>query len=495
MKPHRLKKKPVPLADRPRTVRPVQPDDARTGAIGAEIPAETVVQQLEALISDFMLNYPQHTQTIPLPRPGEATIVSFVRSMANSMSRKQERLEELHRDALETVRAEKQFLANMSHEVRTPMNGIFGMVNLLLEMDLSDEQRDYIETIHSSSELLLNVLNDVLDLSKLNAEKLNLHPRSFRMSSLIRDVAGIYQPAADKKNLQLITILDESIPDYLWGDDLRLKQVLSNLLSNAIKFTDSGGVSICVAPDPEGTIENDSLSVLFSVKDSGCGISQDDADRLFTPFSQVNNEHTYDRGGTGLGLSICQNLAGLMDGQISLESREGEGSTFHFAVKLQRASEEADGDEFRRNEKVQTSNGERNQNQLLVLLVEDNPINQKVARLALEKMNCRVSIADNGLEAVELCGSAAQNFDLICMDLNMPVMNGIDAAVQIRGLRNANAMAPILAMTGMAFDEDRQRCLQAGMNGFLTKPFDLSALEEEVDKVRRGSSSEVELPA
>ena len=278
--------------------------------ISAASEAEETIRQLERVVSEFMIKYPSHTQKIPSIRPGEHPLISFVRSMAASMAAKQEDLEALNEQVIEVAAEKERFLANMSHEVRTPMNGIFGLVNLLLEMDLEPVQREYLETIHASSESLLNILDDILDYAKLNANEVKLRPRKFDINKLIRDVLLVYQPTAEKKSIRLSATICETLPDEFLADDLRLKQVLSNLVSNAIKFTDEGEVAVTVQP----IAKSGRNQLLFRVSDSGIGISSEAGKDLFAPFRQVEEGSERRCEGTGLGLAISGNLVELMGG-------------------------------------------------------------------------------------------------------------------------------------------------------------------------------------
>lgn len=433
------------------------------------------IQQLEKVVSEFMIQYPGHTQRIPAIRPGENPLIAFVRSMAASMAAKQEQLEKLNEEVLEAAREKERFFANMSHEVRTPMNGIFGMVNLLLEMDLDPIQREHLEAIHSSSESLLNILDDILDYAKLNAKEMQLKPRAFELSKLIRDVLLVYKANADAHGIDLSATICESLPEAIVADDLRLKQVIANLTSNAIKFTDSGEVSITIRGHRKARRDQ----LLFEVRDSGIGISESAGATLFTPFRQIDSERPRQHSGTGLGLVISKNLVELMGGRIWFESAPGSGTTFYFTIDYRLPSADEDTLVSRKLLTQSGSPAHGGTGRKRVLLVEDNRVNQKVARLTLEQFGCEVTIANNGREAVELADGPIV-FDLILMDVNMPVMDGYEATRAIRQLDHRNASLPVIAMTGMVFEDDRERCFTAGMNDVMTKPFSLTELRERV---------------
>jgi CheY-like chemotaxis protein len=373
------------------------------------------------------------------------------------------------------------------------MNGIFGLVNLLLEMDLDPVQREYLETIHASSESLLNILDDILDYAKLNANQVNLRSREFDINKLIRDVLLVYQPTAEGKSIRLSAMICETLPDRFLADDLRLKQILSNLISNAIKFTDEGEVGVTVQP----IAKSGRNQLLFQIRDSGIGISAKAGKTLFSPFRQVEHEVECQYEGTGLGLAISRNLVELMGGQIWFESENGKGTTFFFAIDfdLPEAPAVEAPDFVSRGRLGDPRDRAASPNdKVRVLLVEDNKVNQKVASLTLEQLGCDVTIANHGREAVDLADGPIR-FDLICMDVNMPVMNGIEAARAIRSLDHENASSRILAMTGMAFQEDRENCLAAGMNEVITKPFEINDLRKEVDTLRNDQSESVALPS
>ncbi len=470
--------KPTPLPTQriatPVAIRPVGPMAPPSLVIDAGR-AEETIRQLEKVVSEFMIQYPSHTQRIPALRPGELPIIAFVRSMVASMAAKQEQLEKLNQEVIEAANEKERFFANMSHEVRTPMNGIFGMVNLLLEMDIDPLLREHLETIHSSSESLLNILDDILDYAKLNAKEMQLKPRNFELQRLIREVLLVYKANADSRHIAISATICESLPETFVADDLRLKQILSNLVSNAIKFTDTGEVSLTVQGIRKGGREQ----LLFQINDTGIGISEEAGLTLFSPFRQIDTSEHRRFNGTGLGLAISKNLVELMGGRIWFESTPRVGTSFFFTIDYEHPAKDCEDIVSRRKLPSPEVRSARENGRFCVLLVEDNRVNQKVARLTLEQLNCDVMIASNGQEAVDLA-EGPLHFDLILMDVHMPVMNGLDAAEAIRRLDHINATTPIFAMTGMVLDDDRERCLAAGMNDVITKPFDINDLRQRM---------------
>ncbi len=470
------------VTDVPKAI-PVAPPQMNSDAVAS-------LQQLEKVVSEFMIKYPSHTQRIPSVRPGEHPLIAFVRSMAASMATKQEELERLNVEVSEAAKEKERFLANMSHEVRTPMNGIFGMVNLLLEMELVPDQREYLETIQSSSESLLNILDDILDYAKLNSNQMQLRPRPFDLNKLIRDVLWVYKPTTDDKGIDLSATICDSLPNHYVADDLRLKQVISNIVSNAIKFTDTGGVSVTI----QGIQKSGRNQLLMSVQDSGIGIDPEKGKSLFSPFRQIDSEDERRYEGTGLGLAISKNLVELMGGRVWFESEAGKGTTFFFTIDYELpAAEISDQAEIvHRGKLASPSETANSTDKFRVLLVEDNKVNQKVASLTLQKLGCEITIANNGQEGVDLA-DGPMKFDLICMDVNMPVMDGHAATRVIRQMSHENASTRILAMTGMAFEEDREKCLAAGMDEVIIKPFDLNDLRTRIEALQRQKADLVAL--
>ena len=369
-------------------------------------------------------------------------------------------------------RAKSTFLANMSHELRTPMNAIMGMTDLALRRAADTRQIEQLNKVTSASRHLLAVINDILDISKIEAERLTLEQIEFQPGSVLENLCSLISQIAAEKGLELSVAIDDRLArQTLRGDPLRLGQVLINLAGNAAKFTSKGTVAIRVTASEES--EHDML-LRFEVEDSGIGIAAEDQQRLFTAFEQADGSMTRKYGGSGLGLAICKRLVQLMGGTIGVHSQIGLGSTFWFTAKLEKTAGTVESS-AEQNDLCAEARLKAQFSGTRILLVEDEPINQEVSQSFLEETGFRVDLAEDGIEAVEM----ASNFDyaLILMDMQMPRMNGIEATQAIRALPERQR-TPILAMTANAFEEDRRDCLAAGMNDHIGKPIDPERLYE-----------------
>lgn len=388
-------------------------------------------------------------------------VVAVVSDMTER-KRAEDQMKAAKEEAERAAEAKSDFVAVVSHEVRTPMNGVLGMARLMFEQPLLAEQRAQVQTIVDSGEALMAILNDLLDASKLEAGKLELEEMPFAPVGFITDTARVMASRAREKGLNLVNEIAEDMPDALIGDANRLRQILLNFLSNAIKFTDQGSVTVGIAGE---TMADGRFNLTLSVTDTGVGISADAAEQLFSPYFQETIDIARERGGTGLGLSICRRLADLMGGDITLESRPGEGSTFTLSVPFEIT--DATPQPLAQSTTALTPQGP----QLRILLVEDNAINRKVAEGMLKKLGHKVVLAENGAESLDLVENA-DPFDIILMDNHMPVMDGIEATRRIRAIDGPESEIPIIALTAAATQRELRMCLDAGMNDVVTKPID-----------------------
>jgi two-component system, sensor histidine kinase len=367
------------------------------------------------------------------------------------------------------TKAKSEFLAVMSHEIRTPMNGIMGMSQLLDMTALSNEQKEYLSAIRASGDALLSLINDILDFSKIEAGKLDLEHRPFNLHTEFDSIFSLYRPLIEKNQLQFYSTINPTLPPYVQGDSLRLRQILSNLISNAIKFTHKGSISVSI--DYEAFADNE-ITLRVRVKDTGIGIPENRLESLFLAFSQVDSSTTRQFGGTGLGLVISERLALAMGGSISVQSVVNQGSCFSFTIRLKTLSEFID---TPKSSLAHTENTKSHQQHILV--VDDSHINRRVALRLLEKLGIQADTATSGQEAIEKIKK--QHFDVVFMDIQMPEMDGLQATEAIRALKLAH-QPYIVALTANAFETDRQRSLAAGMNDFLSKPFLFEDLKEKL---------------
>jgi signal transduction histidine kinase/FixJ family two-component response regulator len=420
-------------------------------------------QQHGKLIED---NYRQYR----LNQEGEK---EYARKLESEIARQTAELREANARLEEINRLKSDFLANMSHELRTPMNAIIGFSEILSEAPLAKEQRDYARSITQSATCLLTLINDILDLAKIEAGKLELERLPFDLSELIDNVAAMFTIPAREKGVVVAGRIDSRIPIKIMGDSNRLRQILINLVGNAMKFTEQGVIDIEVSYE---RTEAGRIISCFSVRDTGIGIPPDRVEAIFEKFTQADGSTTRKFGGTGLGLAICLQLVGLMDGHLAVASEVGRGSTFSFVIPLEEVPSAGNaGQEHKDAGGAKAFSGGR------ILLVEDNPLNQRLASILISRQGYAIQVASDGAQALEHLRHQA--FDLVLMDIQMPNMDGMEATRRIReieadavlrqeyvGLRNTGQPLTIVGLTAHARKEDEAACYQAGMNSFLTKP-------------------------
>ncbi|MEO0400502.1 MAG: ATP-binding protein [Pseudomonadota bacterium] len=371
-----------------------------------------------------------------------------------------EKLERTAERARKAEQAKTQFLANMSHELRTPLNGVLGLTQSLHATPLNADQRHLLTTIEKSGDSLLAILNDILDLSKIDAGRVELTDSPFCLRKLVGDIGDVWRETAREKGLLLDLAVDDAVPARLLGDDVRIRQVITNLVSNALKFTEKGGVTVSAYRD-DGDVTS---SVVIAVSDTGPGLPPESLAKIFQPFEQGDPDTTRKFGGTGLGLSICRNLAHIMGGDIDIRSEVGRGSTFEFRFPLLAADAPASPLDAETPEAPASLEG------LKILIVEDNQVNQMVVERLLEGLGASYDTANNGEEAIVRLTAEGAAYDAVLMDKHMPILDGVDATRRLRAMEGAFATLPIIACTADAMNGEREQLLDTGFTDFIAKP-------------------------
>ena len=385
----------------------------------------------------------------------------------------------------ESAQVKENFMANMSHEIRTPMNAILGFTNLLQRKQLDEQSKEYVQTIQKSGENLLTTINDILDLSKIEAGMMRIESAPFSIRGLLHSVKAMFTARATEKQLQLFSSVDNSIPDTLDGDATRLTQILVNLIGNALKFTQSGSITISIANEGE---KDNSIKTGIVITDTGIGIEQEKLQHIFERFQQADDAVTRKFGGTGLGLSIVKDLVLLQNGIINVESEPGKGTSFHISIPYKIAAEKTKSTVF----ELPTTILENNFEDVLVLVAEDNEINQSLIKHLFKTWNLAFDMVNNGKQAIDMLQLNPRKYSLVLMDIQMPEMDGYTAAQQIR--HHLKLDIPVIAMTAHALAGEREKCLTYGMNEYISKPIREEQLHGLVSKFARINKPTQKIP-
>lgn len=389
----------------------------------------------------------------------------------------EQQLEKAKEQAVQASLAKGQFLANMSHEIRTPMNAVLGFAQLLLTTPLNHKQTEFVTTINSSGKILLALINDILDYSKIEAGHLEMEQAAFSIEQAFKDILNQFEPTLRNKKLAFSVEIDSGLPRILKGDQIRLQQIITNLVANAIKFTSQGRITITVLP-----VFNDAKTVMLrcEIQDTGIGIAASEQDKMFRPFEQETNATARKYGGTGLGLAICKQLVSLMGGEIGVHSVKDEGTTFYFTAHFECIASKQQSPQIINQQATPASHNaqEKHKNECRILVVEDDIVNQTLLHEFMLTLGYQADFVDNGSDAVVQLQD--KSYDLVFMDIHMPVMNGYEATQQIRELEKSQnrQRITIIALTANATEGERERCIQAGMDDFMTKPISMEKLAE-----------------
>ncbi|MDH3354668.1 MAG: ATP-binding protein [Chromatiales bacterium] len=445
------------------------------------IAASVLITVVASTLAGREFNYSSILISILVPSIISPIVTTYIINMVLTNHQLRVEMQTLAEELQRSNDAKSDFLASMSHEIRTPLNGALSMITLLSRTDLTEKQREYVDAINFSSETLLTLISDVLDLSIIESGKLQLERTDFELTPILENMVTLFQPKAITQNDSLTYHVDKKIPRVLIGDPTRLRQLLFNLIGNALKFTTNGEVRVKVTQIDESKNKN-RVSLLFEVVDSGIGIREEIKPKLFKPFTQADSSINRRFGGSGLGLAICHHIIEAMDGEIDVDSHDGEGSEFWFKIQLPYTSSESSADT------ISSDNIIKKDISLNILLVEDDPINQRAESALLEQDGHHVVLAKDGYVALEILEKCQEDtlspFDIILMDIRMPGINGMDTTLKIREMAEPIGTLPIIALTADITQQNISQCIASGMDSVISKPIRYDELREQLSLIK-----------